>query len=201
VAPVLDFDPIDEARRQWAERWPAAADAMAAATSLMRAQQIVLRAVDGALRPFGLTFARYEALVLLSFTRHGELPLGKMGPRLMIHPTSVTNIVDRLEQDRLVQRVPHPTDRRTTLARITPAGRALVRDATEAVHAVSFGVGALDRPDHVLLTDLVRQMRRAAGDFDDTDGPGTRRRRGPTTQRRRAPEEPGTPRPGGSSTS
>lgn len=162
----LEFDPIEEARRQWALTWPDAADAMAAATSVMRAQQIVLGAVDTALRPFGLTFARYEALMLLSFTRSGELPLGKMGPRLMIHPTSVTNVVDRLERDRLVARVPHPTDRRTTLARITPAGRALARAATEAVHAVAFGLEVLDPEDLVTLTAVVRRLRHRAGDFE-----------------------------------
>ena len=83
--------------------------------------------VDEALRPFGLTFARYEALVLLTFTRSGSLPLGKMGERLMIHPTSVTNIVDRLEAQGLVRRVAHPTDRRTTLCEITDEGREVVR--------------------------------------------------------------------------
>ena len=103
--------------------------AMAAATSIVRAQQLVLAAVDGALRPLGLTFARYEALVLLAFTRSGSLPLGKMGERLMVHPTSVTGIVDRLEADGLVRRVVHGDDRRITLvrdhrrrARARPAG-------------------------------------------------------------------------------
>ena len=168
VARHLGFDPIEEAHRQWSKRWPEAADAMAANTSIMRAQQIVLGAVDQILRPFGLTFARYEALVLLSFARKGELPLGKMGPRLMLHPTSVTNIVDRLEQDRLVIRVPHPSDRRTTLARITPAGRALALVATEAVNEVRFGVGALEPDELRQLVDLVRRLRLAAGDFDVT---------------------------------
>ncbi len=166
---ALEFDPIEEARRQWALTWPDAADAMAAATSVMRAQQIVLGAVDTALRPFGLTFARYEALMLLSFSRRGELPLGKMGPRLMIHPTSVTNVVDRLEHDRLVTRVPHPTDRRTTLARITPAGRALAVAATEAVNAVAFGLGALDPEDLGTLSAVVRRLRQRAGDFEVPD--------------------------------
>src|ERR1044072_4403231 len=90
----LPFDPIDEARRHGEGRW-GRGDAMAAATAVMRVQQIVLGSVDEALRPFDLTFARYEALVLLQFSRKGSLPLGKMGERLMIHPTSVTNIVDR----------------------------------------------------------------------------------------------------------
>src|SRR3954470_22543625 len=99
----LEFDPIEEAKRQWDLRWSGGVP-MAAATSIMRAQQIVLAAVDAALRPYGLTFARWEALVLLSFTRHGELPLGKMGPRLMVHPTSITNTINRLERDGLVER-------------------------------------------------------------------------------------------------
>src|SRR3546814_3459739 len=104
---------------------------MAAATSIMRAHQIVLARVDEALKPFGLTIARYEALVLLTFSRSGSLPLGKMGERFMIHPTSVTNIVDRLEGQGLVRRVQHPTDRRTTLCEITDDGRAIVEKATD----------------------------------------------------------------------
>ena len=53
-----------------------------------------------------------------------------MGQRLMIHPTSVTNIIDRLEQQGLVRRLPHPTDGRTTLAEITDEGRSLAKRAT-----------------------------------------------------------------------
>lgn len=160
---ALPFDPIAEARRHWDERWPGGAP-MAAATSIMRAQQIVLARVDEALRPYELTFARYEALVLLSFSRRGSLPLGKMGERLMIHPTSVTNIVDRLEAQGLVQRVDHPTDRRTTLCEITPAGRRLVAQATKAVTAVSLGIAGLSDREVGQLTRLLGKLRSSAGD-------------------------------------
>ncbi|MGH9078659.1 MAG: MarR family winged helix-turn-helix transcriptional regulator [Acidimicrobiales bacterium] len=170
----LPFDTIDEARRQWGERWPEAATAMATATSVMRAQQLVLSAVDGTLRPFGLTFARYEALVLLSFTSRGELPLGKMGQRLMIHPTSVTNIVDRLVGDALIERAPHPTDRRTTLARITPKGRALVAEATASLNGARFGVGMLGNGEMEELIRLVRAMRLSSGDFGPAATSGRR---------------------------
>src|SRR6185295_12735928 len=98
---------------------------MAAATSLMRAQQLVLAAVEDELRPFGLTFASYEALMLLSFSRRGELPLGKMSERLMVHPASITNTVDRLEERGLVQRRRDTNDGRRVLAAITEAGRAI----------------------------------------------------------------------------
>ncbi|HEY8526225.1 MAG TPA: MarR family transcriptional regulator [Acidimicrobiales bacterium] len=161
----LDFDAIAEARRQWeVHGWPAPA-AMAAATSIMRAQQIVLSRVDEALRPFELTFARYEALVLLSFTRAGALPLGKMGDRLMLHPTSVTNIVDRLEAQGFIRRTPHPTDRRTTLAEITPEGRRVVEKATEAVGAAALGMGDLSEEQLDAITESLRVLRIDAGDF------------------------------------
>jgi DNA-binding MarR family transcriptional regulator len=165
VARPLPFDAIEEARRQWSDRWPDAATAMATATSVMRAQQLVLSAVDRALRPFGLTFARFEALVLLSFTGRGELPLGKMGQRLMIHPTSVTNIVDRLAVDGLVERVPHPTDRRATLAKITARGESLVLEATASVNAACFGVGALTAGEMEELITLIRALRLSSRDF------------------------------------
>ena len=103
----LPFDPILRAAALWDERI-GPARTMAAVTSVMRVQQILLSAVDGALRPHGLTFARYEALVLLTFSRTGRLPMRVMGERLQLHPTSVTNIVDRLQADGLVRRIPHP---------------------------------------------------------------------------------------------
>ena len=162
----LEFDPIEEARLQWSARWqPDVSDAMAAATSIMRAQQVVLAAVDGALRPFGLTFARYEGLVLLLYSRRGVLPLGKMGPRLMIHPTSVTNIIDRLEQQGLVRRLPHPTDGRTTLAEITDEGRRLAKRATRAVNEAAFGLGGLSQSDLRQLMSIITKLRLEAGDF------------------------------------
>lgn len=161
--PTTDFDPLAEARRQWDQRW-AGGDAMEAATSIMRAQQLVLARVDAALAAHDLTFARYEALVLLSFTRRGALPLGKMGQRLMIHAASVTNIVDRLESQGLVRRVPHPDDRRTTLCEITPAGRSVVEQATAAVVAAELGVGVLSTAERAQLIRIVRKLRGGHGD-------------------------------------
>ena len=99
IGRTLDSDPIEEARRQWvAHGWASAADGMAAVTSIVRAQQIVLQRIDTVLRPLDLTFARYEILTLLSFTKHGSLPMTRMGALLQVHPTSVTtnDVVPRL---------------------------------------------------------------------------------------------------------
>lgn len=140
---------------------------MAAATGIMRVQQIIQSAVDGALKPHGLTFARYEALVLLSFSQHASLPMRVMGERLQLHPTSVTNIVDRLEKDGLVKRMPHPTDRRTTLVEITADGKERRAAATDAVTGIDFGLTGLTSRQTEQLTDLLTRVRKATGDFTD----------------------------------
>jgi len=160
----LPFDPIMRASRLWEERIGPAAS-MTAVTSVMRVQQILLSAVDGALRPHGLTFARYEALMLLTFSRTGALPMRVMGERLQLHPTSVTNIVDRLQADGLVRRTPHPRDRRATLVEITDAGSALIEDATKSVADINFGLTGLSPQQEQELTELLGRVRHAAGDF------------------------------------
>jgi DNA-binding MarR family transcriptional regulator len=164
----LRIDPIAEARRHWTERWgEEPARPMAAVTSIMRAQQVLMARLNELLRPVGLTFPRYEALMLLSFTRTGALPLGKIGERLQVHRTSVTNIVDKLEADGLVRRVPHAEDRRATLAEITPAGREAAQQATAALNDAAFGIDALGDDEQEAVTVLLRALRVDAGDFVD----------------------------------
>lgn len=165
-AKALPFDPIDEARRQWIDHdWDDAAEGMAVITSIFRVEQILLARIDAVLRPLEVTFARYELLTLLHFTSTGALPLGKIGARLQVHPASITNAVNRLEADGLVKRVAHPDDGRTTLATLTPAGRKLVRRATDRLNAEVFSELDWDEGELKLLFDLLRRFRHAAGDF------------------------------------
>lgn len=138
---------------------------MAVVTSIMRLQQVFLARADAVLRPLGLTFARYEVLMLLSFSRRGGLPLGKIGERLQVNPASVTNAVDRLEADGLVTRQPDPDDGRVTLARLTPSGRRTALDATDAVNGQLFVDVGVPEPTLRRLFALLAELRRAAGDF------------------------------------
>src|SRR5512144_635275 len=151
----LAFDPIDEAARQWGLRWEAV-DQMHAVTSLMRVQQLVLAQLDEILRPHGLSFARYEALVLLTFSRNGSLPLGKMGERLQVHPTSITSLIDRLESAGLVVRRRHPQDGRAVLAEITGSGRAVVEAATADLVEARFAIAGMSQEQLRELSALLR---------------------------------------------
>jgi DNA-binding MarR family transcriptional regulator len=160
MAAELPFDPIDEAARQWRARWgEEPVPAMAAVTSVMRVEQILMARLNALLRPFDLTFPRYEALMLLHFTRRGSLPLGKMGDRLQVHRTSVTNIVDGLERTGLVRRTAHARDRRRTQAEITRRGREVADAASAVLNAERFATAPLADTDLDALTDLLRPLR------------------------------------------
>lgn len=160
------IDLVAEARRQWEARWgPRPALPMAAITSVMRVQQLLMADLNALLKPLDLTFPRYEALMLLEFSSRGSLPLGKIGERLQVHRTSVTNIVDQLERSGFVRRVPHDEDRRAVLAEITPAGRRAATAATAALHDAEFGLAGTERDDLDAIVTILDGVRQRAGDF------------------------------------
>ncbi|GAA1743027.1 MarR family transcriptional regulator [Aeromicrobium alkaliterrae] len=156
--PGLDFDPIERAGQLWEEH-VGPADSMRLATSLMRVHQLLLAELDAAVKPLGITFARFEVLRLLSFSSRGSLPLSKIGQRLMVHPTSVTNVIDRLAADGLVNRTVDAVDRRRVLASLTADGRRVLDAATEALTAIDFGLRSLPAGQQREAYELLRVLR------------------------------------------
>lgn len=162
---MTERDPIREARQQWiGHGWAEAADGMTMVTSLVRAHQLLMEEVETTLRPHGLTFARYEILRLLSFTRSGRLPMTRLGSLLQVHPTSVTSAVDRLVKQGFAERLRREDDRRVILAAITGDGRDAVEAATSALNTRVFADPGISHDDVVHLTDLLSRLRAAAGD-------------------------------------
>ena len=164
--PSAKPDPIAAARRNWERAgWGDVADGMVAVTSVMRAHQILLARVENALRPYDLSFSRFELLRLLAFSRTGALPITKASDRLQVHVTSVTHAIRRLEADGLVRRVPHPTDGRTTLVELTELGRSTVEDATATLNEQVFADIGMTAPEARALVASIETLRHHAGDF------------------------------------
>jgi DNA-binding MarR family transcriptional regulator len=138
---------------------------MAPVTSIMRTQSIIMARLNELLDPLDLTFPRYEALMLLFYSRKGELPLGKISDRLQVHRASVTNVVDKLVGSGYVERVGHEQDRRAILARITRDGRRVARQATKRLNAAGFGMAPLDGDACEAVYTAIGPLRVAAGDF------------------------------------
>jgi DNA-binding MarR family transcriptional regulator len=135
-------------------------------TSIMRVQQILLAEINAVLRPYRISFARLEVLmVLLMAGGRDGLSMGRVGARLQVHPGAVTSAMDRLETDGLVRRVAHPTDGRATLAVITPQGRRLARRAIDDLNAQLLERFEPSGEAGEELFALLRQIRAAAGDL------------------------------------
>ena len=149
-----------------AHGWGEVADGMSVLTSVMRVQQIMLANVESLLRPFGLSFSRYEVLMLLLFSRRGSLPLGKVGERLQVHAASVTNAVERLERDGFVRPRAEPgTTGAAVLAELTAAGRQVAEEATIVLNKEVFAEVGLDPDERAVLYGLLKKLRYEAGDF------------------------------------
>jgi len=170
VVPSGDRDPILEAYHLWNENgWEDAAAGCTAVTSVMRVHQVLTKRADQILAPIDLTFARYELLVRLYFSGQ-SLPLSQLGRQLQIHQTSITSLVDKLEKQGLIKRTPHPTDRRSTIAQMTPAGRALTGKAINLLNSELFRDFGLTGGEANLLIGLLMKMRRSWNDIENPEG-------------------------------
>ena len=161
-------DPIAEAQRQWeAHGWRAAAPGMTMVTQLVRVQQLLQGRIDTVLRPFNLSFARYEILRLLAFSRAGSMPMTRLGSLLQVHAASVTSAVTRLEAQGFAERVRDGDDRRIVRASITEQGRAIVDRATVQLNAMVFEKPRLSEDQVATLSSLLRSYRSATGDLSE----------------------------------
>ncbi|WP_120003754.1 MarR family winged helix-turn-helix transcriptional regulator [Nesterenkonia muleiensis] len=164
--PPLAKDPIAEIQKNWQRQgWHAAAAPAAAVTAIMRTQQILLGRAQEILKPFNLTFARYEVISLLSFSREKRMPMNKASKLLQVHPTSITNAVDRLEAAGLVQRQPHDSDRRAMLLALTPEGKRVAEQATQALNEQLFERSGFGDQEIMDLNAILANFRQRAGDF------------------------------------
>ena len=160
-----DEDTVIESALMWQARGVEHTDVLLAVASLERATKLINSRIEALLKPFNLTFSRFAVLSRLYWTRSGSMTLGEIATMLVVHPTSVTSAIDRLERDGLVERVPHPTDRRAMLAKVTAAGKSLVKQATPKLTEAKFGFADVDDRTLGDISIVLRRVRAAAGDL------------------------------------
>ena len=178
------FDVVEASRRVWLERWDAeAASGMAVYTAILRSYQLLNDQVTKVMRRYDLSFARYEVLTWLATDPESSVTLSWISRTLRIPPATVTNIIDRLEADKLVRRVPHPSDARTTLAVITARGRKLALDATEDLNATVYERIGLSMAKRGELVDLLAELRASGHEFDTERSVGVIESRPPSSER------------------
>ncbi len=164
---VAPFDVVEASRRVWLDRWePEAASGMAVYAAILRSYQLLNHEVGQVMKAHGLSFARYEVLTWLATDPDSALTLRWISKSLRIPPPTVTDIIDRLEAEKLVRRMPHPSDARTTLAVITPRGRNMATDATRDLNELVYGRIGLSERQRNQLVALLTELRANGNEFD-----------------------------------
>lgn len=137
---------------------------MVAVASVLRLRELIMNNLEHAVEKVGLSGTDYLVLLTVMLGDRGQRPLGRIARAMMVHPTTVTQVVDRLERHKLVKRMPHPSDRRATLASITAKGRRVCARATELLRADGFGMPGVSSTQLAELTMAIQPVRQAAGD-------------------------------------
>ena len=170
--PPVD-DPVEKARRTWAERHPDESG-FVVLVSMLRTYNLLMREMERLLKPLELTLSRFEVLLLLSFTRGRALPVMRLRDLLMIHGSSATYLVDRLSGAGWVAREADPRDRRVSIVRLTDEGARMVERGVDALAGAGFGpIAGLPEDDRHALAGLLGALRGAPP--PDGGGPDGRR--------------------------
>lgn len=159
--PPAAVDSIEDLVHAWQrerpdlEAWP-----FAIFGRLWRLSASLLGGAERWLAPIGLTFESFSVIVTL---RRG-------GPPYELNPTAlyresllssgaITNRIDRVEAEGLVKRLPDPNDRRGTIVRLTPKGRALADRAIKLhFEALAESLAGIDKTERTQLSILLGKL-------------------------------------------
>jgi DNA-binding MarR family transcriptional regulator len=117
----------------------------------------------------GLTESRLQILTYLYFSPGHQMPLGALAEAQNLVPRTVTGLIDNLERDGLVRRVPDPSDRRSVRAQLTKAGlgrmEAMRKDVTDRQAEGTGGLSSSQLAElrHLCLL-LVQHLDSVAGE-------------------------------------
>jgi DNA-binding MarR family transcriptional regulator len=164
-------DPLQWMRHYWEQRSDDDPSGFLAMTSVLRLHHLMTTSVDNCLRTeFGIGLTDYQIMKALQLSETGTWLLSRMAWHLMVHATTVTLAVERLERRHLVKRVSHPHDRRATLVAITEDGHKLADRATRALARTEFGLPGLSPSQARAMIATVARVRAVLGDLDRSYG-------------------------------
>lgn len=110
---------------------------------LTRTLQSLRKKVEADIRSHQLNLTEFAVLELLF--HKGPQPIQKIGDKVLLASSSITYVVDKLEEKKLLERKPCPNDRRITHASLTSVGDKLMRDVfpkhSKAIQEIFAGLG------------------------------------------------------------
>jgi len=146
---------------------PFRSTAQEATVALLRTASVVSRAVARAVEPAGISLAQYNALRIIRGAGTGGIPTLSIRERMIDEGTTITRLLDKLEDAGLIRRERSVPDRRQVFCFVTDAGRALLEKLDPQVNDMDEEVvSALNETQlerFIELLDLVRTANAERG--------------------------------------
>lgn len=158
------MDSIEWSRQGWQEHGEPLPDHFAAMAAVLRLGQLLSSSLERLLKEHNLGQTAYLMVATLHLARDQTLAMSELGRRLLLHPTTISLTTDQLQARGWVERRPHPSDRRTTLATLTPEGVRALKTVNESLAGQNYGLGGASDRLAITTTEVIRQMRNELGD-------------------------------------
>ena len=141
---------------------PFRSNAQEATIALLRTASIVSRALGRVVEPSGLSLAQYNALRIIRGAGTGGIPTLSIRERMIEEGTTITRLLDKLEDAGLIRRERTFPDRRQVLCFVTDAGRKLLEALDPKVNSADEeAVASLNDAQIERLIDLLDVVRQS----------------------------------------
>ena len=155
----LGRDLVAATRAEFEHRGGVAHHQFAVLLEVERINRLIQTLAQPHLAGTDLTYAGWQALMALAYSKHKALPMAKLAERAASHPTTMTRTVDRLIRLGYVRRVRERNDRRVTVIEILPAGEHARETVLQSLDRSQFGLGGVPESRLIRLEGLLRQAR------------------------------------------
>ena len=135
-------------------------EGLRAAICLVRTAHDVTEGFERFLAKHGLSHGRFAILMYLN--RNPETPVNQthLADAYGVSKATITGLIDGLERDAMVERLPDPADRRASLIKLAPAGCAFLAGfLPDHFRGVAEMMAGLDAADRAKLTELLCRVR------------------------------------------
>ncbi|MGI8766714.1 MAG: MarR family winged helix-turn-helix transcriptional regulator [Gemmatimonadaceae bacterium] len=160
--------PLGELEAELHQSRPFRSDAQEATIALLRTASVVARRLGKAISPSGISLAQYNVLRILRGAGTAGLPTLAIKDRMIEEGTTITRLLDKLEEAGLVHRKRSRPDRRQVLCTLTPAGAKVLAKLDPAMDAADeAAVVMLDPATQRQLIAVLSAIRRGAHQDSD----------------------------------
>lgn len=124
---------------------------------LARSFNTINKIVNEEINTYGVTPSQFGVLEALFHL--GDMPIGKLGEKILVTGGNMTVILDNLEKQGYIERIKSPTDRRSLFIKLTERGKTLIEQVFPGHKLfVAEIISVLTEDEQIVLGSLLKKL-------------------------------------------